>query len=818
MDKLWQDVRYGFRILRKAPAFSALVVLIVAIGIGAAATIFSIVESALLWNENPNVDRWVVVRSFFPRQNLREFHFSSPEYFDFKSLTDVFESVGAASGFNATMFVDGMPQFMQGTYVTSDMIPMTATTPMFGRAFTADDDKPGAPLTTVLTYETWQNRFHGDANILGKNIRINDQHYTVIGIMPPHYGLWGGELYVPFQLSPANGDRSRRQLRVVALIRKGVTPQQADARLNQFAITMARDHAVTNPEYRDMQLATWNIKEAVVGGVKPVLLILMGVVGLVIVISCANIGNLLMARASGRRREMALRAALGAARMRVVRQLLTESLMLSLAGGVAGALLAAWGVPAAVALVGLNQLPNASHNPPHLDTGALLLALAAATLMGVMFGLAPVVHTVSGDLARAIREGGLQSGSSRAGKWARNALVVSQIALAMIVLAGAGLMIRTYRELLHLDIGYNAHNALTAQIALPGDKYPTGEKVTAFYRDLLERLHSSPGIEGAAVATGRPMMDRVVDLASQDFSLPGHEGDKDMPNANLRVISPGYFGVAGIRLLRGRGFTDGDSPLTEPVAIVNETMARLFWPKQDAVGQSIRLGAHYSSEPDASAGRWVKIVGVVSDARQVRYVEVPIRQEILFPLAQRPDLARGATLMVRSRLSTDAVTTAVRQAAAAVDPDRPIFDVITLEQAVAESFATRRLATVLLGFFAAIAISLASVGLYAIIAFMVTQRTRDIGIRMALGARPSDVLRMTLGEGWRLAVAGLLAGIAGALVAARLMRSLVFDVSTTDPATFAATAALLALIALLASYVPARRATRIDPMIALRYE
>jgi predicted permease len=706
---------------------------------------------------------------------------------------------------------------MQGTYVTADMIPMTATAPMFGRAFTADDDRPGAPQTTVLTYETWQNRFHRDRDILGKNIRINDEHYTVIGIMPPHYGLWGGELYVPFQLSPANTDRATRHLRVVALIRKGISPQQVDARLNQFARTLERDHAGSNPEYQGLQLATWNIKEAVIGGVKPVLLILMGVVGLIVLISCANIGNLLLARASGRRREMALRAALGAPRLRIVRQLLTESLMLSLAGGGVGALLAVWGVPTAVSLVGQSQLPNASHNPPHLDSGALLLALAVSVLMGVFFGLAPAAYSSRGDLARAIREGGLQSGGSREGRWARATLVVSQIALAMVVLAGAGLMIRTYRELLRLDMGYNAHNALTAQIALPGDKYPTGEKVTAFYRDLIERLRNSPGIDGA-VATGRPMMDRVVDIATQDFSLAGHEGDKDAPNANLRVVSPGYFDVAGMRLLRGRLLNDTDTPQTEAVAVINQTMEKLYWPKHDAVGQSIRLGAHYSADPDSSAGRWVKIAGVVSDARQVKYVDVPIRQEIFFPLAQRPDLARGVTLIVRSGMATDSLTSTLRRVVASIDPDRPIFDVITLEQAIAESFATKRLATVLLGFFAAVAITLASVGLYAIMAYMVTQRTRDIGIRMALGARPSDVLRMTLSEGWRLAMAGLVVGIGGALAATRLMRSLVFDVSTSDPLTFAITGALLAAIALFASYVPARRATRIDPLIALRYE
>ena len=825
MDKLLQDIRYGLRILRKAPLFSAVIILIVAIGVGAASTIFSIVESSLLWNENPNVGRWVMMRAFFPRQNMRVFSFSAAEYFDFRQLSDVFEKVGAAHGINATLFVGNAPQLIEETFLTADMIPMTATQPLLGRVFTPDDDKPGAPQTAVLTYELWQHQFRGDANILGRDIRIDDGHYTVIGVMPPHYSVWGGQLYLPFQLNPADNDRGNRRLRVVALIRKGISVEQANARLEQFAATLARDHAGTNPEYQGMQVTTWNIKEAVIGGVKPVLLILLAVVALIVLISCANIGNLLLARASGRRREMAVRAALGAPSRRIVRQLLTESLLLSLAGGALGTLLAAWGVPAAIALVGESQLPNSGY--ARLDSGALLLALGIATVMGILFGLAPAAYSARGDLARAIREGGLQAGANREERWTRAALVVSQIALAMVVLAGAGLMIRTYGELMRLDIGYNTRNALTAQLTLPSDRYPTGEKMAAFYRELVERLQTSHGIEGAAVATGRPLRDRVTDVSTQDFSLAGHEGDKNTPNANFRVVSEGYFDVMGVRLLKGRRFSQSDSPQTEPVAIVNQTMAKLYWPKSDAVGQSIRLGTMYSNgagaAPDAAAadvfaGRWVKIVGVVSDARQIRVIDVPVRQEIFFPLQQRPETARAVTLIVRSPIPTEQVTGAVRQAVAGIDPDRPIFDILTLEQAVANSFATKRLATVLLGFFALVAMTLASVGLYAIMAYSVSQRTRDIGIRMALGARPADVLRLALGEAWRLTAVGLVAGIGAALLATRMMRSLVYDVSTTDPVTFAVAGTVLAIVAFLASYGPARRATRIDPTIALRYE
>ena len=826
MDKLLQDVRYGLRMLRKAPGFSGVIVLIVAIGVGAASTIFSIVESSLLWNENPNVDRWVMLRAFFPRQNMRVFSFASGEYLDFRQLTDLFEGVGAVHGINATLFVDQAPHLIEETFLTADMIPMTATAPLLGRVFTADDDTPGAPKTTVLTYELWQHDFRGDRNILGRSLRIDDEHYTVIGIMPPQYTLWGGSLYLPFQLDPADSDRSNRRMRVVALIRKGISVEQAHARLEEFATTLARDHAGKNPEYQGMQLTTWNIKEAVIGGVRPVLLILMATVGLILAISCANIGNLLLARASGRRREMVVRVALGAPRRRILRQLLTESLLLSLAGGALGILLAAWGVPAAVNLIGESQLPNAGY--ARLDNGALLLALAVSIIMGFVFGLAPALYTVRRDLARAIREGGRQTGGNRQERWTRTALVISQFALAMVVLAGAGLMIRTYRELLRLDLGYNAHNALTAQLVLPADRYSSGEKIIAFYGDLIERLGAARGIEGAAVTSGRPMMDRVVDVSTQDFSLPDQDGEKSAPNANVRVVTPDYFNVAGMRLIHGRLFGDADTARTEPVAVINQTMARIYWPRQDAVGQSIRLGTLYSngagaasapaSEPGSSSGRFVKIAGVVSDARQVRVIEIPVRQEMFFPMAQHPQMTRAATLIVRSGLPTDQVASMVRRTVSVIDPDRPIFDVITLEQAVSDSLATTRLATVLLGLFAAVAMTLASVGLYAIVAYAVSQRTREIGIRVALGARPRDVLRLALGDGWRLAAIGLLTGIVAALLLTRLMRSLVYDVSTTDPVTFAATGALLAAVALFASYIPARRAVRIDPTTALRCE
>lgn len=815
MDKLLHDLRYGIRIVRKNPGFSLLIILIVAIGVGAAATIFSIVEKALLWNENPNVDRWVVVRSVFPRQNLSTYRLSAAEYFDLRGLTDVFERTGAVATCNLTLYRDNYPELIVGACASADMIPITAGSPMMGRIFTPDDDKPGAPLTVVLTYELWQRRFHGDRGVLGQSIRLNDDHYTIIGVMPPHYELWGAQFYVPFQLNPANSDRADRRAWVTALLRHGVSVEQANARVQQLAQTWEHDHLGTNPEYQGLQLRTWNIKQAVIAGVRPALLILMGAVGLIVVIACANIGNLLLSRANARRREMALRAALGAARLRIVRQLLTESLMLSLAGGGLGVVFAFWGVPAVVALVP-SSLPYSSL--VRVDSGALLLALAVSTSMGLIFGMAPAVYFVRGDLAHSIREGGLQSSAGREGRRVRGAFVVAQVALATIVLTGAGLMVRTYRELLRIDLGINPRNVLTAQVGAPGRSYNTGEKIANFHRELVSRVEAIPGVESAATSNPGPMMDVSANVPTQDFFIPGHEGEKNVPNANLHIVTPQYFKVAGTPLLRGRFLTMNDTAQTELVVVINQTMARLYWPNQDPIGQSIRLGSNYGQESGTGDGRWVKIVGIVADARQVRMIEVPPRQEIFFPVAQRPELAHAMTLMVRSHLPPEALTEAVRRAVAAMDPERPVFGLETMDQLVSNSFGPRRMMTVLLAFFALVALTLASVGLYAIMAYSVTQRTREIGIRIALGASNSRVLGNVLGEGWRLVALGLAGGIAGALAAARLLQSLVFDVSTSDPLTFGIAAGLLAVIAFAACYIPARRAAHVDPILALRCE
>ena len=648
---------------------------------------------------------------------------------------------------------------------------------------------------------------------------VDGESYTVIGVMPPFYDLWGGELWLPFQLDPADSDRGNRRFWILGLLRPGVTAQQANAAVARFARQLDQEYSGTNPEYAGLQMDLWNVKQAVIAGIQPSLLMLLGAVTLLLLIACGNVGSLLLVRAAGRQREMAIRAALGATRARMVRQLLTESVVLSGLGGALGMLLASWGIPVVVALVPWDELPP--NGPVRLDSMPVLVSAGVSVLVGIVIGLAPALFAARRDLMMAVKEGGAQGGRSRQARRTHASFVVAEIALAVVVLAGAGLMMRTYGELLRLDLGYNPRNIITMELKLPPAHYHTVSQMSGFYRELLARLASEPGIDGVAAVSGRPMADRTVDLSTQDFQPEGWRGDKNIANANFRVITPEYFRVMGTKLLRGRLFSESDDEQHPQVAIINQTMAKMFWPNSDPLGQRILLGSHadYSAvEGTDSNGTWAMVVGVVEDAKQIRVLEAPVRQEMFFPLKQRPQMARGLVLVTRSPLPPEAVTETVRRQVLALDPELPISGVYTMQRIVANAFGPKRLTTVLLGFFAFVAVLLAAVGLYALIAYSVAQRTREFGIRMALGAGRKDILALVLRESTRLVLIGVTGGVAAALLATRVMKSMLYGVSATDPATFAAVAVLLAAVALLASYAPARRATEVDPMCALRVE
>ncbi len=823
LKDLAEDARYGLRMVRKTPLLSAIIIAVVAISIGSGTAMYSLIDACLMQSITyPVVDRWVVVRAYLPEKKTFANYLAIPEIAEVQQMSDVFEEVGAIHGESMTLSGGEDPERLLTTHVTANAVTMTGVLPILGRTFRADEDRPGGAPVTMLSYELWQRRFAGDTGIVGKAIKLNNVAYTVIGVMPQYYGLWGGELWVPLQLDWASTDRTARNNWIVAVLRKDVKEAQANARLRILSKELEQRYGSSAPEYHQWELSAWNINEAVLGGVKPALLALSGAVSLLVLIGSANVATLLLSRMTARFREMTVRMALGASRGRILRQMLTESLLLAGMGGVCGVLLSLGGLPVLVHLIP-SEYMTAPAELIRVNGTALAVALGLTAGMGVFFGLAPALQISRQDFAAAMKEGGQKVRGDRHGRTARNFFAAAEIALSVVVLAGAALMLQSYRKLEGLDLGFRPEQLLSFEIALPDSRYPGDNEIKKFYERALEKIRALPAITDAAAVSGRPMVDRAVDLTTNDIEIEGHPAEDagGQANANYRVISPDYFRTMRIPLLRGRDFADADGAESPRVAMVNQTMARVFWPNEDPLGKWIRLGRRFgrrqNSEVD-TAGTEMMVVGVVADAKQIRVIDAPVRQEFYVPLAQRAGVPRGMTIEARSRLAPTELTAAIRGAVRAVDAEQPIFDVDTMDKIVADSFGPKRLTLYLLTFFAAVALILCSVGLYGIVAYSVGQRTQEMGVRMAMGAQRGDVARLVVGQGVRLALAGLAVGLAAAFGLTRLMGALLYGVSATDPKTFAGVGLVLLGAALLASYVPARRATRVDPMVALRYE
>ncbi len=821
---LAQDARYGIRLLAKTPALSIVIIAILAVGIGSGTAIYSLIDACLLRSITyPVVNRWEVVRAYVPSQKTFVNYLSNQEILEVKQLGEIFEDVGAVHGDDFNLSTGEFPERVHGTYVTANAITMTRVLPILGRTFREEEDHPGGPPVVLLSYELWQQRFSADPKILGQVIRLNDVSRTVIGVMPAHFDLWGGQLWVPLQLDPANQNRSDRRNWIVAVLRKGVSEQQADARLRTLSGQLKERFGTAMPEYLDWDLRVWNINEAVIGGVRPALLLLAGAVSLLLLIACANVSVLLLARSTSRMREIAVRMALGAGPRRIVRQMLTESMLLSLAAGTVGVCIAASVLPVLVHMIPTEWLPT-TPDQVHVNLSALAIACGIAAAMGVLFGMAPAWQVSRQDFVEALKEGGAKIGGDRQGHFARNAFVVAELSMSLVVLAASALMVQSYRRLEGIDLGFRPDHMLSFEISLPDSRYSRREQISGFFDRTLQSIGSLPGVESAAAVSGRPMVDRTVDLASRDFTIEGRptEDARVPENANFRIISPAYFQTMGIRLLQGRGFSALDGPEAPRSVVINDTMARLYWPSGDAIGHRIYLGREYGrreafSGPDTNNAA-LTIVGIVSDVKQTRVIETPVRQEIYLPLAQRPNPPRIMAVLVRSELSPSQLTAAIRGAIHSLDPEQPMFDVNSMDQIVADSFGPKRLTLFLLVFLASVVLVLASAGLYAALAYSVSQRRHEIGIRMALGAEPRDIRRMVLLYGARLAFLGVAIGLASALAMTRLMQNLLYGVSATDPGTLLSVAASLVAVALLASYVPARRAVRVDPVVALRHE
>jgi putative ABC transport system permease protein len=811
MGTFWQDVRFGYRMLWKSPAFTLVAIVALALGIGANTAIFSVVNAVLL-RPLPYKDpqQLVIINHYYPKLSLKA-TVSAPGYVYYRDHAQSFSDVAAVTGWSANLTGTGEPERLQGMQVTPNLFSMLGAQAARGRVFSAEEGQPGRNRVVVLSEALWQRRFGGDPGVVNQTINLNGEAYTVVGIMPQgfQYGRELGQMvdlysplaFTPEQLSAAGA--GMEYLTALARLKPNVSIQQAQAEMDTIADQVRQQYDMGDPGIWGLFLTSYN--EMVVGELRPALLILLGAVGFVLLIACANVANLLLARAAARQKEIAIRAALGASRVRVIRQLLTESLLLALAGGSLGLLLAVWGVDLLMKING-NKLPRA--HEIGLDFNVFLFTLGVSLLTGMIFGLAPAFQTSKTDLHETLKEGG-RSGTGHTHRGLRNLLVVSEMALTVVLLVGAGLLVRSFLRLEQVSPGFQPQNILAMQLSLPANKYKEAKQRDIFYQQMLAEVQSLPGVRTAGGVAVLPMSQGGN---SRTFTIEGREAPQGQqsPHGDSWAATSDYFKTMTIPLVKGRYFTENDAATAPSVVIIDEELARKFFPGEEAVGRRITFD-------DVSPGnpRWREIVGVVGHVKN-RGLDGETRPQFYFPYHQAP--TSYMYVVVQTNGDPAAMSGAVRGAIQKVDRDLPVFKVTTMERMVAESLTQRRFSMLLLGIFASVALVLAVVGLYGVMSYTVTQRTREIGIRMALGARQSDVLRMVVGQGMLLAVIGVGLGLGAAFLLTRAMKSLLFNVSATDPLTFMLIAGLLVTVAFLASYLPARRAMRVDPMTALRYE
>jgi putative ABC transport system permease protein len=801
MENFIQDLRYGVRVLLKSPGFTAIAVIALALGIGANTAVFSVVNAVLLKPlPYKDSDRLVLMFGASLESGLVRGSVSPPDFLDYREQNTTLERLAAVAGASFSLTGGAEPERIQSARVSEGFFEALGIDPLYGRTFTSEEEQAGRDQVAILSNGLWQRRFGGDPNIAGQTITLNDKSYTIVGIMPSGFQYPGNaELWVPFAFNtPQTSVRRFHYLRPVGRLKPGVSLQQAQADFTSVARRLAGQYPDSN---RDYGAGIVSMTERVVGDMRQPLWILSGAVGFVLLIACANVANLLLARASARQKEIAIRSALGASRGRVTRQLLTESLLLSILGGASGLLVAWWGVQGLVALSSDN-IPRVKEIG--IDGRVLGFTILVSIATGIIFGLIPAIQAARTDLNETLKEGG-RSAATTLGQWVRRALVVFEVAIALFVLIGAGLMIKSFMRLSEVDPGFKPDNVLTMQVALTQGKYPEATRRVDFFRQLIHRLEALPGVQAVGTISQLPMSGQNNDTR---FSIEGKPDDRNNPTyANSRVTSPDYFKALGIPLLKGRYFSEADSETAPKVVIISDGFAKEFFPDEDPIGQHIAIdnGDEWKGE----------IVGVVGDIRHSGLAVDPWR-EMYVNQYQAP---LGETnLVVRAGSDPTRLTGAIKGELQAMDKDVPLYTVRTMEKLVSESVAQPRFRTLLLTIFAAVALVLAAVGIYGVMSYYVTQRTHEIGIRMALGASSKDVMRLVVGQGMALAIAGVAVGLVGAFLLTRLMASLLYQISASDPATFAAISITLTAVALLASYLPARRATKVDPMVALRYE
>lgn len=802
METLIRDIRYGVRSLSKRPGFTVIALIALALGIGANTAIFSLVNAVLLQPlpfAEPERLVWVWGNI---SNGGNQASVSPPDYLDYRQQNTSFEEFAAAFGGSVPLNFTGSgePERLTAAGVTGNYFKALGAQPALGRTFLIENEKPGNDQVAILSYALWQKRFGGDRSILDKTIVLDGRSCAIIGVMPSTFTFpQSAELWVPinFDIAPGMKQRKAHFLRPIGKLKEGVTLAQAQADLDRIAAALEQQYPESNQGW---SLRLVSLREQLIGTTRPTLFILFGAVGFVLLIACANVANLLLVRAAGRQKEIALRSALGASRLRIVRQMITESVLLALAGGALGAFLAVWGVELLVKMSEGSIPPTAQ---VRIDSTVLTFTFLVSLLTGVLFGLAPAFRTMNLNLIESLKEGGRSWADSGKRNRTRSTLVVFESAIAVVLLIGAGLLVRSLIQLQNVKPGFDPDNVLTMRVDLPMEKYSTPEKTGAFFAELERRVSSLPGVETVGTVTELPLSGQPNDMPYTVEGRPPVSIDQAFDD-DFRRVNRNYFEAMRIPFLRGRNFTEKEVRESAKVVIISDLLARQVFPNEEPIGK--RLVMALGNEP-------FEIIGIVGDIRH-RALETAPFPAMYMPTSQSP----WTNLVVRTKSDPANLVGPVRKEVRAIDPDQPVADVRTMNEWMNTAVAGPRYRTALLALFALVALVLAATGIYGVMSYSVSQRTHEIGVRMALGARRSDVLRLVVGQGMSLVLIGVGLGLLGAFALTRVMSTLLFGVTAKDPITFVVVAALLTLVAFVACYVPAHRATRVDPLVALRYE
>jgi putative ABC transport system permease protein len=812
MDTFFRDLRYSLRLLIKSPAFTAVALVSIALGIGANTTVFSVINGVLL-KSLPYKDPSSLVLLWGDGRTegrlSKHNQVSATDVADFRAQTSVFEEIATYAGWFPIMSGDSEAERIPGIQVGDGFFKVMKGVPMLGRVFTPEEQEDGKDRVIVLGYGLWQRRFGSDPNVVGKTVSLNGRSYNIVGVMGPDFRALPkslvspeGQFYRPVAEAYDDSARDERHLRGIGRLKPGVTVPQAQTEVNVIAQRLEQEHPLTN---KNQSAAVVSITDEITGAIRPTLWIVFGAVILVLLVACANVANLLLARSSVRFKEITIRSAIGAARGQLIRQLLTESLLLAVVGGGLGLLLAVWGT-SLVASAGSTINPMFSNIG--LDMRCLAFTLGMSVVTGLIFGLAPALQISKPNLAESLKESGRSSGPAASRNRLRSVLVVSEIGMTLVLLVCAGLLIRTVLRLRNVDTGFNVQNVLAMKIGLPSVKYPKPENQIAFYKQVTERIAALPGVKAAGTTSVLPLSRNFDGRGLKVEDQPRPRGEEI--SVDLYVTTPGYLQAMHIPLLKGRAINDQDTADSFKVALINKTMAAQLWPNLDPIGKRIAFpGNEKNPQP------WRTVVGVVSDVSQYA-LDKAAPMQIYIPHSQFPTSFN--TIVLKTDSDPLAMISAVRREVLAVDKDQAVFEITTLELLMGESIAIRRFFMFLLLIFAALALTLAAVGIYGVMSYVAAQRTHEIGIRMALGAQAGDVLKLIVGKGMALALIGVTAGLAGSFALTRLLAGLLFGVSATDAVTFLVVSLGLTVIALFACYIPVRRATKVDPLVALRYE